>query len=176
MSDQPINPPSEQDLYRDALLKAWAELEGLKQEERRIILRKAQLTKTCSALFPLVFSDPPDVNALSLPNAIRLVISSADRPLSANDMLTKLEDVGFDMKKFDNPLANILTAMKRMADSEELVLVDGDKKRVVAGPQLKAAPDVSANRWEAVIAGVMLEDGIYTPPAPVLEQKSDTEK
>lgn len=150
--------------YRDALFRAWKELDTLKQQERDIAIRKAQLSKTCSALFPLVFPEVIDVNSLSLPNAIRLLISSADRPLSAADIQTKLQDLGFDLKKYDNPLANIHTAMTRMADSEELVQIDGDKKRVVAGPELKTVTDPAAANWESAMAGMMAEDSIYTPP------------
>jgi len=91
-------------------------------------------------LFPLVFPEDitgisSDVNSMSLPDAIRLVVSASEHPLSARDMQLKLDELGFDLKKFDNPLANILTAMKRMVDSGELVPFDGDKKRVVKGPE-----------------------------------------
>jgi|GEM_PF-2825970 len=156
----------EKNLYYDALFEAWGELQRIKEQERELAIRKAQLSKTVSALFPLVFPDSLDVNTMSLPNAIRLIMSGADRPLSATDIQTKLEDLGFDLKKFENPLANIHTAMKRMAENDELVLIDGDRKRVTAGPELKPAPDMSAGDWEAVMARMMPEGGLDTPPPP----------
>lgn len=173
------NPPENPDkLYLTALMKAWNELTALKEQERQIIIRKAQLSKTCSALFPLVFPEAgaQDVSSLSLPNAIRLMIGSSDRPLSARDVQTKLEDIGFDLKKFENPLANILTAMKRMVENEELVYIDGENKRVKAGPELKPAPDLLQTGWEAALAGMasggaMPEGGFFTPPLPPPEKK-----
>ena len=137
----------------EAMWSAYNELQLVKKQERDLTIRRAQLTKTLNALYPLVFGDVPDMDALSLPNAIRLIISGADRPLSAQDMKTKLEDSGFDLSKYPNPIANILTAMKRMAESEELVYIDGDKKRVAAGPELKPAPDVPGD-WEGAMAGL----------------------
>jgi hypothetical protein len=157
--------------FYDALWSAYGELQEIKKQEHDLAVRKAQLTKTVNALYPLVFSDMPEINTLSLPNAIRLVISGAERPLSAGDMKTKLEDLGFDLTKFDNPLANIHTAMKRMAESDELVYVDGDRKRVTAGPELKPAPDAAPSNWEAAMAGLMQEGSIYTPPPEKKDQK-----
>jgi hypothetical protein len=155
--------------FAAALRGAYQELLNVKEQELTLTIRKAQLTKTVNALFPLVFPQTPDINAMSLPNAIRLIMSGTERPLSAHDMKTKLEDLGFDLAKFDNPLANVHTAMKRMLESDELVYVDENKKRVTAGPELNPPPETSAGNpeealSEMVSARALPEDGFYTPP------------
>jgi hypothetical protein len=162
-SNQPNKNP-----YADAMWGAYEELKKIKVQKRELTIREAQLTKTVNALYPIVFPETPDINTMSLPDAIRLIIAGCDRPLSAYDMRTKLEDLGFDLAKFENPLANIHTAMNRMSESGELVHVDGDKKRVEAGPNLKPPPETPSN-WEATLpqiqAGMMPEGSIHTPPA-----------
>jgi hypothetical protein len=133
--------------FMTAILDAHRELESLKIKEREIFIRKAQLQKTIYALFPLAFPDsqPTDVNSLTLPDAIRLVFGSSGRHLSAMGMRTKLEDIGYDLSKFDNPLANIHTAMNRMLESGELTKMSADegKKTFAPGPELKEVPDVT---------------------------------
>jgi hypothetical protein len=139
MADNEIN-----EKYADAVLAVWQELKELTEQERDIAIRKAQLRKSFNALFPLAFpGEKLDVNTLTLPDAIRLLMASTGRPLSALDIQTKLEDIGYDVSKFDQPLANIQTAMKRMLDSEELTRFTDDNKKVVPGPELKAPPDVT---------------------------------
>jgi hypothetical protein len=80
-----------QQLYSDALFAAYDELTQLSEQERIIAVRKAQLRETVNALYPLVFQDAVDINSLSLPDAMRLVLRSAGRPLNAHDFKTKLE-------------------------------------------------------------------------------------
>jgi hypothetical protein len=165
-----VTPTTEDGTYRDALWGAYEELQKVKAQKRELTIRETRLTRSINALFPLVFGENSDVNALSLPNAIRLIMDGADRPLAANDLKTKLEDLGFDFNKYENPIANILTAMKRMVENEELVYISGDNKRVAAGPSLKPPPELPAGNWEAAMAGmieggVLPEGGFYTPPA-----------
>jgi hypothetical protein len=132
MSDNP---------YETALNAAYEELQKLKEQELEIAIRKAKLRETMNALFPLVFPDKVEINSLSLPNAMRLIFQSAGRPLNAADFLTKLQDIGFDVGKFDNPLANIHTAMARMVESDEMVWVEVEgKKKGIPGPELKPVP------------------------------------
>jgi len=131
-------------LFSDALFAAWRELNELKEQERKIAFRKAQLQATLNALSPLVFEQTvTDINTLSLPDAMRLIMRSANRPLSSHDMRTKLDDLGFDLTKFENPMANILTAMKRMVESEEFIWTEDGSKKVLPGPELKPAPERS---------------------------------
>jgi hypothetical protein len=133
-------------LYSEALFAAWAELDSLRVQERDIAIRKAQLQQTVNALYPLVFDNQVDINALSLPDAMRLVLRSTGRPLSGNDFKTKLEDMGFELSKFANPLANIMTAMNRMVEAEEMIWFeqDGKPKKAIPGPELKSVPELDA--------------------------------
>jgi hypothetical protein len=124
--------------YESALFAAYEELAELKTKELEIAVRRSQLRQTVDALFPLVFPQEIDIKTLSLPAALRLILKSAGRPLSASDFKTKLEDMGFDTDKYDNPLANIHTAMSRMVESEEMAWVNLDgKKKAIPGPDLK---------------------------------------
>jgi hypothetical protein len=144
MSDNP---------YEVALNAAFDELQKLKEQEREIAIRKAKLRETMNALSPLVFPNKVDINSMSLPNAMRLILGSAGRPLNAAEFLSKLEDIGFDVAKFDNPLANIHTAMNRMVESDELqwVQVEG-KKKAIPGPELKPVPQ---DMTEGVLKGLL---------------------
>lgn len=121
-------------------MKAWTELDALREQERTIAIRKSQLQNTVSALYPLVFPAEQDINSFSLANAIRLIFNGASKPLTARAVRDKLDDMGFDLTKHENVLASIHTAMKRMADTEEIILVpdtDNPQKTFEAGPELK---------------------------------------
>jgi hypothetical protein len=128
-----------EDIYRNALQTAVDQWVDLQVQERRITIQKNQLRQTFLALFPLAYpnSELPDVSSMSLANAIRMVIGGADRPMTAIEMRGKLTDLGFDLTKYDNPLANIHTAMNRMVESDEMQWVDIDEKKAMPGPELK---------------------------------------
>jgi hypothetical protein len=128
-----------QAIYRNALQTAFDKWVELQLQERRITVEKNQLRQTFLALFPLAYpnSGDPDISSMSLANAIRIVLGGADRPITAIEMRGKLTDLGFDLTKYDNPLANIHTAMNRMAEAEEMVWVDIDEKKGMPGPELK---------------------------------------
>jgi hypothetical protein len=156
-------------LYQQALsaaLNEWSELEA---KEREIAFQKSRVKKTINALYTLCYPEAPqDINALSLPNAIRLIFSTTERSLSANDVRSKLEDLGFDVAKFgDNPTANILTAMRRMADNDELVGPPEDsqkgKKTFSPGPDLKAVPEVGTPLSPETVAAALKSFGF--PPS-----------
>jgi hypothetical protein len=146
------------DILAQALTAVFTELRELMEQERRTVIRKAQLRKSFDALYPLVFGETVEIKSLSLPDAIRLIVASAGRPLSAVDMKTKLEEMGYDLQKFDNPMQNILTAMKRMAESEELVYIpkDDGKKQVAPGPELKHVEPLPANAFEKTMEALGL--------------------
>jgi hypothetical protein len=148
MSDQPTdNPLLNVDtavLYRAALERAWNELAVIIEQKKQIATREAQLNETVRALTPLVGEWTPDLTELSLSNAVRFVFNglAIGRTLSAMDVRTKLEELGYNLSEYENPLANIHTCMRRMIDSEELTLVEtkDNKKQFEAGPELKSVP------------------------------------
>jgi hypothetical protein len=125
--------------YIDPLLTAWRELDEIEAKEKEFAIRKSRLKATVEALKPLVFKEAWDINSLGLSDAIRFVIQNAGRALSARDIRTKFEDFDYDLSGFDNPLASIHTALKRMAETDELVELgeDGKKKTFTPGPDLK---------------------------------------
>lgn len=126
--------------YKKALAKAVSEWNGLAKQERKIAVRKAQLNETIRALRTLC-SEAPDINALSLSDAIRLMIRSTQGGLSRTGIRDKLEEMGYDLKKFKNAMASIHTACDRMVESGEFVKVATDEKKVEAGPELKPVPE-----------------------------------
>jgi hypothetical protein len=128
-----------EEIYRNALQTAVDQWMDLQNQERRITIQKNQLRQTFLALFPLAYpnNELPDISSMSLANAIRMVIGGADRPITAIEMRGKLTDLGFDLTKYDNPLANIHTAMNRMVESDEMQWTDIDEKKAMPGPELK---------------------------------------
>lgn len=132
-------------LYSKALFAAYEELSQLTEQERAIAVRKAQLKQTVDALYPLVFDDAVDIKSLSLPDALRLVLRSSGRALNAHEFKTKLDDVGFDLEKYSDPIASILTAMNRMVEAGEMQFIpNAPRKTVEATQELKAVPDAPA--------------------------------
>ena len=125
--------------YLEALYRSWKELEEIKVKERELAYRKAKLNESVVALRPLVFKHSWDINTLTLSDAIRFVFSTAKRPLTAIGVRTKLEDLGYNLQQFDNPLANIHTALRRMGDTDELSRSGQDEKKKAfePGPELK---------------------------------------
>jgi hypothetical protein len=131
------------EVYLKALLKAWGELDQIKETKKQLAYRESKLNETVAALKPLVFKQTWDINMLTLSDAIRFVFSSAKRSLTAVAVRTKLEDLDYNLSQFDNPLATIHTALKRMGDTNELVLVENDDKKKVfePGPDLKTVAE-----------------------------------
>lgn len=159
-----------EDTYLSALGAAFQEWKTLEAQERDIAFRKAKIKKTINALYPLVFPDEaPDINAFSLPNAIRLIFSTTDRKLSANDVRSKLEDLGFDVDKLgDNPTANIMTAIRRMVENDELSGQEGDSKQNKTfgpGPDLKPVPETTTSFNAETVEETLRSLGLSPPPA-----------
>src|SRR5260370_12343985 len=139
----PDNDIPQKSPYWAALSAALEEFKKLQEQERETAFRKAKLKATINALHPLVFPDSPmEINTLSLPNAIRLAIRGATRPLSTYELKAKLEDLGFDFSKYENPLANLHTAVNRMVESEEMIWVHSEEqqKKDLPGPELNSVP------------------------------------
>lgn len=125
--------------YHAAFFSAFDELEALKIEERRITTRKAQLQDTLKALFPLMQKTEVDLKSLGLSDAIRVIFAAAPGTLmTPPEVRNRLSDLGYDLSQFENPLASIHTALRRMGETGELKKgEDDDKKKFEAGPDLK---------------------------------------
>lgn len=131
-----------QNPYRIALWKAVDELGDLQRQEQELTVRKARIKQTIDALWSLAYpGEPEDVSSMTLANAIRLIINSTGRAVTVKEIRSRLNDIGFDLSKYGNPLASIHTAASRMIATEELVYVeDEDEKKLAAGPELKPVP------------------------------------
>jgi hypothetical protein len=125
--------------YRVALKKAQSDLDNLAIKEKEIAVRKAQLKETIDALNALC-SDLPDINDLSLSDAIRLMIRGSHGGISRVGIRDRLQEMGYDLNNFKNPMASIHTACDRMLESGEFVKVDSDEKKIEPGPELKPIP------------------------------------
>jgi hypothetical protein len=130
--------------YKAALDKAQADWDALTLKEQEIAVRKAQLKDTIIALSALC-SELPDINALSLSDAIRLMISSTSGGVSRVGIRDRLEELGYDLKKFKNPMASIHTAVDRMVESGEFNKMPDNEKNVEPGPELKPIPGLSSS-------------------------------
>jgi hypothetical protein len=113
------------------------------------------LKQTVDALWPLAFPDAdasPDINSMSLADAIRLMVKScSERYITVKEIRGKLQDIGFDLSKYSNPLASIHTAASRMVASEELNWVDDDGKKLTAGKELKPVLSTEAPGYSEVL-------------------------
>jgi hypothetical protein len=132
--------------FEEAIERIGDELEKVREQERQLTLRKAQLTQSFNALAPLAFPDEKvfDINSLTLADAIRLVIRSTSVPMKARQVQSRLYELGFELVKFNNPNASVHTALNRMMDSGELTLITDptdDTKYFECGPSLKQTPE-----------------------------------
>jgi len=144
-------------IYAKAWLNADKQLQEIIEQEKQLAFKKAQLRETMKALAPLFNPKPTDISSFTLPNAIRLIVRSAGKPLSALEFKSKLEDLGYPLDKFENPLASIHTALKRMTEAEELALVPDKKKKFEPGPELKPTPETTTPNAEAISALIFNE-------------------
>jgi len=131
------------DRYIEAFLNAMRELENIEAKEKEFAYRKAILSDTVTALRPLIFKRAWDISDLSLTDAIRWIFKGSKRPLSALDVRTKLTDLGYNLEQFDNPLANIHTALTRMGETNEITKIESEGKKKTFEPtsELKSVPE-----------------------------------
>jgi hypothetical protein len=157
-------------IFALAYVAALKKLDELTEEEKRIAVQKAQLRETMKALGPLFNPKKADISSLTLSNAIRLVINSTGRPISALEIRGKLKDWGYNLDKFENPMASIHTALSRMEEADELTKSKderGKKKKFEPGPELKPVP-------EAVFPQTMTALG-FEPTPDEMNESSEVE-
>jgi hypothetical protein len=117
----------------------------LREQKKEITVREAQLNETLKALMPLIGAWKADITEYSLSNAIRFIFNGLEvnRTLSAIEVRGRLQDLGYDLSEYENPLASIHTCMRRMIETEELIVnrTEDNKKEFQPGPELKAVPE-----------------------------------
>jgi hypothetical protein len=132
-------------IYKEAVDRLWNELQELRERKKELIIREAQINESLKALMPLVGTWKTNIAEYSLSNAIRFIFNGleADRTLSAIEVRTKLQDLGYNLNEYENPLASIHTCIRRMIDTEELTVIksEDNKKEFQPGPELKSVPE-----------------------------------
>ena len=139
--------------YKSWYASAKAELKRVQNErielERSIGDRDKQiaaLIQTLNAIAPLVGEAPvvePPRDATEgcpkgLTDCIRTILQQTTEPLSAAQIRDRLEQMGFDMGSYSNPLANIHTIVKRLEPLlVEVPLPGGKKVQVPLGKRFK---------------------------------------
>lgn len=111
-----------------AINKARLRLAQIEAEQYRLAQEKVQLLKSIEALAPLI-SEKPTQESLTLADSIRTVMASYEMnhnetvftPKIVRDLLAEM---GFDFRPYNNHMASIHTAMKRMATAGELETID----------------------------------------------------
>jgi len=130
--------------YRAWYLNAKTELEKIGVEklelQREIENREQQiaaLLQTMKAIAPLAGEDPPEIAVdpetppRGMTDCIRSILGKAVEPVTASELRESLEELGFDMKSYSNPLATIHTVLRRLTESGEVEttheILDGKK-------------------------------------------------
>jgi hypothetical protein len=175
MADQPkenhLQAADSSAIYREALDRVWNELQELKEQKKELAVREVQLNESLKALMPLAGAWKTNINEYSLSNAVRFIFNglAPDRTLSAIEVRAKLEDLGYDLSDFENPLASIHTCVRRMIDSEELIVTktEDNKKEFQPGPELKSVPEPTP----PIVAGLQTLSDILAKVSSTDEKK-----
>ena len=97
-------------------------------------------------------AEPP----AGMTDSIRAILTKADEPLTASEIRDRLESMGFDIKSYSNPLANIHTVLKRLTESGEL---ESTHELNAPGGARRFAVQVSKHLAVEKIAGKSFEIG-----------------
>jgi hypothetical protein len=133
--------------YRALYASATAELQTVQAEkvelEREIGARDQQiaaLTQTINAIAPLIgeptislpATDAPETATAGMTDCIRAILAKEKHPLSAAQVRDRLEQLGFVLSGYSNPLATIHTVLRRLTDAGE---VEADYEMAESGPK-----------------------------------------
>ena len=123
--------------YRRALEEAIREYERLSKQRVEIDGRIAQLLQTMGNLSRLCNLEP--TVKMGLTDACRMILKAAGYPLTAAEVRTRLEAIGFDVSRYSNPLASIHIVLKRLGRSGNVKVTSGlhDKRAYVWRPPVK---------------------------------------
>ena len=103
--------------YASALDAALREYEQALAEQASLDARVAHLRQSILHLTKLCGYEP--TVPFGLTEACRLVLRSAPAPLTAVGIRDRLQQMGFDLDRYANPLAAIHTTLKRMSEGGE---------------------------------------------------------
>ncbi len=110
--------------FKAALREARRELRNIETQMQSLAQRKAQLLQTIAGLAPICGEAPTEAG-MTLADAIRNVISTgaAQYPtmiFTPKGVRDTLRSIGFDLSQYNNHMASIHTALKRMEQAGEL--------------------------------------------------------
>lgn len=108
------------------LQKVQEEKAGLQRAAIDCDRQIAALIQTMNAIAPLVGAEPltppaseeTDMAPGGMTDSIRSILTEAGEPLTASEIRDRLEQKGFDIKSYSNPLANIHTILRRLTESK----------------------------------------------------------
>jgi len=103
--------------YVKALDAAVREYEQALADQSALESRVAHLRQSILHLTKLCGYEP--TVPFGLTDACRLVLQNAPSPLTAVGIRDRLEQIGFDLDRYTNPLAAIHTTLKRMTEAGE---------------------------------------------------------
>jgi uncharacterized coiled-coil DUF342 family protein len=107
--------------YKDSLEDAREELRELRFLRREIDQRIAQLEHTAQALATLCKETEEIPKGMT--EAVRQILQATSNALSPTEVRDTLAKIGFDVEKYENPLAVVHTTLRRLAEQGEVTIV-----------------------------------------------------
>ncbi|HYN10524.1 MAG TPA: hypothetical protein VES67_24260 [Vicinamibacterales bacterium] len=98
-------------VYRQALSHARKQLYELTKQSQKIAREAAKLRQTITTLERMCGETP--TSSMKLSEAVLSVLTATDKALSVGGIKRALEQIGYDLSKYSNPLAVIHTTVKR---------------------------------------------------------------
>ena len=123
----------------DLLRKGYAELEkALEQEanaEKQLAFSQSRVAQLSQKIIQLAIASDDKtliaaVKETGLTDAIRSVLKAADKPLTAPEIRTRLEQIGYDVSAYQNFLATLYLTLQRLEKQKEVFEVKHEGKKV----------------------------------------------
>ncbi len=145
--------------YRAALKEARASFDRASKRVREMALETvrlngemARLRRTITALAAMC-SEQPWMDALGITDSCVEVMEAETEAVSTQEVVKKLEGMGFDMSSQKNPAASVHAVLSRLADKKKIEKMTGDD-----GSITWKGPSYAPFDWGALIEGIKDED------------------
>jgi hypothetical protein len=113
--------------FAESLKSAKAELAALQEELGECLAQQEGLEKKIVAIRQMIFGFSSalgqqfeEADELGFTDAMRQTFKTANGPLEPTDVRTRLENIGYNTKKFGNLMASIHTVISRLVRSKEI--------------------------------------------------------
>jgi hypothetical protein len=131
--------------FPDALVEAKEALERLLRERQQLDIRIAKMEQVVAALRSVAEPGDADVAATGFTDGVRAVLrASSDRPLSPTEIREGMLAMGFELSRYQQPLASIHVVLKRLQRSGEAMEIGDENKRYWW--TLNGQPPISSSR------------------------------